>query len=243
MRAGRGALLVVACVAAGLWAGAGAGGAQETEPRDPAPAVARPDPATTGVVSGTIAFPAVQPRRRRRGRYPGQAPGSDANGAPSDVLPGVVYIEDVTGDPVTGVSARMEQEGIAFDPPVLPVRVGTTVAFPNLDPVYHNVLSYSTAKRFDLGRYAKGEARTVTFDQPGVVRLACEIHQQMRGFVVVLAQPHFVVTAGNRFHLEGVPPGTHRLALWHDRFTLEPVTVEVEAGRSTTVQLTAALAR
>lgn len=232
-----------------FWAAsvASPGSAQEA-PAEPGPesAPARPDPTTTGVVAGAITFPPAQPRRRRaRVRYPGQAPGSKPD--EDEVrFPAVVYLEDVTGAASMSSDAKavMSQEGIAFDPAVLPVRVGTTVSFPNLDPVYHNVLSYSTPKRFDLGRYAKGEERSVTFDQPGVVRLACEIHAQMRGYVVVLAQTHFTVTdREGRFSLAGCPPGEHRVAMWHDDFTAEPVVVRVEAGATATVKLTAAVAR
>jgi len=219
------------------------GTAQEADPEPAAPAAERPDPETTGVVTGTVEFPAAQPRRRRaRVRYPGQAPGSKSGAAEARV-PGVVYLQDVTGPAVTDRKAVMNQEGIAFDPPVLAVRLGTTVSFPNLDPVYHNVLSYSTPKRFDLGRYPKGEERSVTFDQPGVVRLACEIHAQMRGYVVVLEQPHFTLTDGQgRFRLEGCPPGEHRVALWHDDCAAEPVAVRVEAGITATVKLVASAA-
>jgi hypothetical protein len=134
----------------------------------------------------------------------------------------------------------MNQEGIAFDPPVLAVRDGTTVTFPNLDPVYHNVLSYSTAKRFDLGRYPKGETRTVRFEQQGVVRLACEIHEHMKGFIVVLRHPHFTTTdAKGAFTLGGLPAGTHRIAVWHDTLQIDPVTVTVAEGKPANLTLTA----
>ena len=73
-----------------------------------------------------------------------------------------------------------------------------------------------------------------------MVRLACEIHSHMRGYIVVLAQPHFAPTdAQGRFRITGVPPGKHRLAMWHDRFKLAPVTVEVMAGKTAAVKLTA----
>jgi len=138
--------------------GVEAAAAAEGEGDEEARASAKPDPATTGTITGKLVFAAATRRRRRlRRRYPGQSPGAK-KGKKARWFPGVVFIESITAKPVSkDVVATMEQEGIAFDPPVLPVHEGTTVTFPNLDPVYHNVLSYSTAKRFDLGRYPQGE--------------------------------------------------------------------------------------
>ena len=176
-----------------------------------------------------------------RQRYPGQAPGAE-KGKKTESFPAVVYVADVTGPAVTGAKATVEQRDIDFTPKVLAIRTGTAVDFPNRDDVYHNVLSYSTPKRFDLGRYAKDESREVVFDKPGVVRLGCEIHEHMRGYIVVLEQPHFVVTdAEGAFRIAAVPVGTHRLAVWHEKGKAEPVDVEVRAGAEASV--TFALAR
>ncbi|MHC5021939.1 MAG: cupredoxin domain-containing protein, partial [Planctomycetota bacterium] len=211
MRWGR---LTGVALATGLtaWLGAGLLNAQATPPDgdDKAgSATAKADkPAAAGkcTISGTLVFPAAAKKRRRvRRRYPGQAPGAK-KAKKAAWFPAVVFVENITAAPVgKEVVATMNQEGIAFDPPILAVRDGTTVTFPNLDPVYHNVLSYSTAKRFDLGRYPKGETRTVRFEQQGVVRLACEIHEHMKGFIVVLRHPHFATTdAKGAFTLGGL---------------------------------------
>lgn len=93
---------------------------------------------------------------------------------------------------------------------------GTTVSFPNRDDDYHNVFSYSKAKRFDLGRYLPTEdAPTVTFDQAGPVRLFCEIHSHMRGLVLVLETPYFTTTSSSgEFRLTGLPAGEYELVAW-----------------------------
>src|SRR5207248_4334888 len=93
---------------------------------------------------------------------------------------------------------------LAFLPPLLPVQVGTAVEFPNLDDTYHNIFSYSPTKRFDLGRYRPEERPipSVLFDVPGLVTLRCDIHEHMRGLILVLNTPYFVITdEGGRFRL------------------------------------------
>lgn len=153
----------------------------------------------------------------------------------------IVYLE---GDfaPVDGAppTARVEQKDLAFIPRLLPVRVGTRVEFPNLDPVYHNVFSFSPARRFDLGRYRADEAEVpaVVFDRPGLVTVRCDIHEHMRAAILVLATPYFAVTdAAGRYRLEGVPPGRYRLKAWIDSRTTREQPVAISAGDALTVDL------
>ena len=98
-------------------------------------------------------------------------------------------------------------------PYVLAVTVGSTVDFPNSDRIYHNVFSLSKPRRFDLGRYPRGQSRSVRFDRPGVVRVFCEIHSHMSAFILVFAHRFFAVTdAEGRYRIDDVPPGTYTLA-------------------------------
>ena len=104
--------------------------------------------------------------------------------------------------------ARLDQKNETFVPYVLAVTVGSTVDFPNSDRIYHNVFSLSKPKRFDLGRYPRGQSRSVRFDQPGVVRVFCEIHSHMSAFILVFAHRYFATTdAEGRYRIDGVPPG------------------------------------
>jgi hypothetical protein len=123
---------------------------------------------------------------------------------------------------------------------VLVVRTGTPVIFPNRDPIYHSVFSYSEAKKFDLGRYRPGEEPpAVVFDKPGTVTLFCEVHDHMRGAIVVVDTPHFVKTdAEGRFRLEGLPAGKRTFKVWlGPKETIER-TVELKPGAETTVDWT-----
>jgi hypothetical protein len=121
---------------------------------------------------------------------------------------------------------------------VLVVPVGSTVEFPNLDDFFHNVFSYSSPKRFDLGRYPRGESKAVRFDEPGIVRIYCEVHESMRSAVIVTLNPyHAVVAEDGSFAIDNVPAGRHVLEIWHSDHDVRTVTVDVEAGRTTTLNI------
>lgn len=142
----------------------------------------------------------------------------------------VVYLEGVFPPPAVPAVARMAQQDLAFVPSLLPVRTGTKVEFPNLDDTYHNIFSYSPAKRFDLGRY-RGDEKPIPsqwFDVAGLVTVRCDIHEHMRALILVLDTPHFVVTdEDGRFRLTGAPPGRFVLKAWLDSKTVRAQTVEV----------------
>jgi plastocyanin len=152
----------------------------------------------------------------------------------------VIYLEPsptlhVATSPMPMVPAALRQRDETFVPHVLPVLVGTTVQFPNDDPVFHDVFSLSSPKAFDLQRYPQGTSRTVQFTKPGVVEVFCHIHSDMSGYILVLENPFFVIPdAQGRYALEGVPEGDYRLTAWYERTHPVSVRVHVSAGRTTT---------
>ncbi len=115
--------------------------------------------------------------------------------------------------------AVMEQRDLRFTPRVLPVLVGTTVEFPNNDRSWHNVISKSEPKKFDLGLYAPGKSRSVVFDKVGVVKILCNVHPNMEAYVVVKGHSFFSAPdkRGN-FQVNGVPLGKYRLQIWSPDF-------------------------
>lgn len=150
----------------------------------------------------------------------------------------VVYLEGPFPPGAPPATRQLPQKGLAFLPTLLPVQVGTKVEFPNLDETYHNIFSFSPAKRFDLGRYRPDERPIPSqiFDTPGLVTLRCEIHEHMRGLILVLNTPHFVVTEPDgRYRLGGLPAGRYTLKAWmNSKSTLERP-VELKPGASTRV--------
>jgi plastocyanin len=127
--------------------------------------------------------------------------------------------------------AVMDQRNETFVPHVLAIMTGTTVEFPNSDKFYHNVFSLSKARRFDLGRYAAGESKRVTFDRPGIVRVFCEIHSHMNAYILVFNHPYFAVSDDEgRYHIDNVPPGTYNVMAWHEGAWADSKSVTVPDG-------------
>jgi len=190
----------------------------------------------TASAEGKVALPQPATQAKLNARYAAQA------GAllPPEPPTAVVFLEgappSAADKPATNV-VRMVQQGMQFAPGLLAVRKGTRVEFPNRDNFYHNVFSYSKAKRFDLGRFLKDEKpAAVTFDQPGVVKLFCEIHEHMRGTVLVLDTPYFVKTDTNGvFRLDGLPAGQFKLKAWVDEKTTHEQAVELKPGATARV--------
>lgn len=117
-----------------------------------------------------------------------------------------------------------------YAPHVVVVPVGSTVRFPNHDPFNHNVFSVSEPNTFDLGLYGRGEARSRTFEHPGLVRIYCNVHPRMVAYVLVMANRLYAQPGQDgRFAIDNVPPGRHRLHVWHERIPSE-VVKEVTAG-------------
>ena len=132
--------------------------------------------------------------------------------------------------------AVMDQREEMFVPYALPVTVGTTVDFPNNDPIYHNVFSFSKAKRFDLGRYPEGRTKTLRFDRPGIVRVFCEIHSHMSAFILVFSHRYYASTdAEGRYRIDGVPPGEYDVVVWTDGQVRGSRSVTIGSGGAVTL--------
>jgi plastocyanin len=113
---------------------------------------------------------------------------------------------------------RMIQRDRHFTPHVLAISVGSTVDFPNLDPIYHNAFSNFSGQPFDIGLYAPGTSKSEVFKQPGIVRVFCNIHPTMSAIIAVLATPWYAATdPTGRFTLPNVPAGEYQLRLFYER--------------------------
>jgi len=154
-----------------------------------------------------------------------------------------------TGAPASRAPAIMDQAGRQFVPHVLVVQTGTPVAFPNSDSVAHQVYSFSAPKRFQLSLYRGHAHPPLVFDQPGLVVLGCNIHDDMLAYIYVTPSPYFGKSgADGKLVLDDLPPGNYQLRLWNPRFN-EPqaeltrvVHLQAEQRMTLSVRLTRALA-
>jgi plastocyanin len=160
----------------------------------------------------------------------------------------------VTVMPATGAvpaapkPAIMDQKNRAFVPRVLVVGVGTSVDFPNNDSVSHQVYSFSPAKRFQLPLYKGAAHPPITFDQPGLVVLGCNIHDSMVGYIYVTPAPYFGTTdASGALTLKDLPKGDYQVAVWSPYIADAPATltrtvrIEGDGANAERFQLNAAL--
>ena len=168
-------------------------------------------------------------------------PGSAGPRDLSDLRRGVVYLETAPRgafEERDAGRAVLDQRNETFVPHVLAITVGTTVDFPNSDKTFHNVFSYSRAQRFDLGRYAVGRSKSVRFDQPGVVRVFCDIHSHMNAFILVFSHRFFDVTEPDgRFRIDNVPGGTYNVVGWYEGDARTSRAVTVTPGGVADVEL------
>ena len=169
--------------------------------------------ATGGQASGIAVSGTVSVRTQSAGAAPER----------SDV---VVWLTPVGDTPRPRVSAarrfKIDQQNKIFTPHVLVVPTGSTVDFPNLDPIFHNVFSLFDGRRFDLGLYEAGTTRSVNFTRPGVCFVFCNIHPEMSAVVVVVDSPYYTMSnAAGAVSLPDVPQGRYRLSVWHERFKPE----------------------
>lgn len=138
--------------------------------------------------------------------------------------------------PPTNERPEIMQEDRQFAPYVTVVQTGTAVVFPNRDTVQHHVYSVSKPKKFELPLYKPGNAEVVTFDEPGVVTLGCNIHDWMVAYLLVVPTPWFGKAAADGAIRLEAPAGRYRLEVWHPRLSA-PLAQEVALAEGAPVAL------
>lgn len=145
------------------------------------------------------------------------------------------------GTPDTDTQASpviLDQKDQRFSPNLLPVQLNDKVRIRNSDPVYHNVFSLSSTKKFDVGRRPKGEYLDVIFDKPGVVDVFCDIHSNMHAVIYVLpanAVSWVKVKSGEVFNLSKVPPGNYELTIFANGYEEQVLRIQVSENEPTDI--------
>ena len=132
-----------------------------------------------------------------------------------------------------GATYAMTTRSKTLQPHVLAVPAGSTIAFPNEDPISHNLFSLSVANTFDLGLYRKGAGKTQKFDTPGVVNVYCNVHPNMSAVIHVMPTPYYVFADVNGNYAIEAPDGSYRLFAWNEQGGLAESKIEVGAARIT----------
>ena len=132
----------------------------------------------------------------------------------------LVWLEPAGGKVIKKSPAtfQMMTRGKMLIPHVMAIPVGSTVEFPNDDPISHNLFSLSSSNSFDLGLYRRGAGKSHKFDTPGLVNVYCNVHPNMSSVIQVMATPHYVFAdpSGN-YALTDVPPGKYKLTAWNEQ--------------------------
>ena len=175
-------------------------------------------------------LPAEVPVRAKVNRYKNNTPTIDN----CNCNPGIYTVVYLTSDenkyPLRVDTASMAQKDMRFEPSEIVVQKGSTVQFPNLDPFFHNVFSYSKTKKFDLGKYPQGETSYVTFDKTGLIKVFCEIHSSMRAYVHVLETPYFAVSdKDGKFHIENIKKGNYTMHIWQENLSDYTQEIKIES--------------
>lgn len=151
----------------------------------------------------------------------------------------VIYLEGIAAIPSRAATApgtvEIEQINRQFLPDLAVVPVGTTVSFPNMDPIFHDVYSLSKAKSFDLGAYDKGQTRQITFTKSGIVEVYCHLHPNMSATIVVVANRYYArPDREGEYRISNVPPGHYTLVAWHKTAGFFRKSIDVESDRAAT---------
>ena len=189
--------------------------------------------AHAAALRGRVTVPSVSAADLHFKPYAGRASSLPAPERPARglVTDAVIFVDSpasATGDSPPAGRPQLAQRGQAFEPRVVVVPVGGTVDFPNLDPIYPTVFSVSPSRRFDLGKYPRGQSRSIQFSKAGLVNVFCDIHSDMAAFVLVVPNAHWVRPAADGgFALTGLSPGRCRVRAWHPDFPAREFEVDV----------------
>lgn len=145
----------------------------------------------------------------------------------------IVYITGVRG-PMAEMpeTVELDQKDCRFVPHVIGVRVGQPMRIKNSESEAHNV--HATPSRnpaFNIALATAGSSKEVTFASPEFIRVKCDVHPWMTGYIGVFDSPYFAVTGEDgSFEIDGLPEGTYELVAWHERFGELKQSIQVQSG-------------
>ena len=147
----------------------------------------------------------------------------------------LVWLEPASGDiklpKRPAATFHMVTRGKMLMPHVLAVPVGSTVTFPNDDPISHNLFSLSPGNSFDLGLYRRGAGKQQTFNVPGVINVYCNVHPTMSAVIHVMQTPWYTFADQNGIYaFSEIPAGRYRLVAWNEQGGVTQTPLEVNGA-------------
>lgn len=149
----------------------------------------------------------------------------------------VVALEGVSrGKAPAAAEPTMAEHRCTFVPHVLSVTAGCKLLLHNRDPVlntFHAVTLEGGRTLFNIGTPLEGQKVRRRIRRPGLIKMLCDVHPWEVAYVAAFAHPYHAVTdAAGRFALEGVPPGSYTLTLWHEKLGQRKERVTLEPGKT-----------
>jgi plastocyanin len=185
---------------------AAGGGAQPTAPQPPVTQAAAVQPTAAPEATPASALPAVP--ATTNGTIHGTITAMPAGAAKS----AVVYLQD--GPLAQPVNASIVNKQMNFAPYLSVITVGGKVTFGNNDPFPHNIFTPDHEK-WDLGQLDQHGAKAKTFAKAGAYTLLCNLHPNMKAYVLVIGSSYFAKSDGKgNFTIKDVPAGTYKLSAW-----------------------------
>lgn len=204
-------------------------------PTDAAPPAARADAGTIEVRVTYQGEPNVETIRINKDV---EACGKEAPiaklvlGESGSVANAVVSVRGLDGPP-TARTPKLDQQGCQFQPHVVAMQPGE-LEIHNSDGVLHNIHTYSEANDpINKAQPKFKKVMTETFTKPEFIKVTCDVHSWMLGWIAVMPHPYFGVTGdAGVARIEGVPAGSHTIEVWHEELGRRTADVAVKAGET-----------
>jgi Carboxypeptidase regulatory-like domain len=133
------------------------------------------------------------------------------------------------------VEAVVTNEKCRFGPRVQLARPNASIRTTSKDPILHTTQAQREDGRsiFNVALPMPGLNITKPIGGAGTVRLSCNTHPWMRGWMIVTDEAAAISGADGTFTIDNVPAGTYELRVWHEALKGAPQKITVMAGKPT----------